>query len=78
MQVTHKMNHNDFLRLQIRRSMMNISKEFLVILEELKADNVISEDYYQKLRSKILGSANDKIRDWEEVIKGLDIEIRKN
>jgi len=57
---------------------MNMSIQFLVILEDFKNDNVISEEYYQKLRKKILGSANDKIRDWEEIIKGLDIEIRKN
>ncbi len=71
------LNHNDFLNFQIARNMMNQAKDFLMILEDFKKDNILSEEYYARLRSKILGTTNDKIRDLKEAIDQFDIELRK-
>ncbi len=57
-----------FLLWQIRRSMINQAKDTLIVFEDLKQDNVISEEYYSRLRSRILGQTNDKIRDLSDVI----------
>lgn len=77
MRIKDQPNHNDFIMFQIRRNILNMAKECLIILEDLKKENVLSEEYYHKMRGKILSGANDKIRDLQEIIKDLDIEIKK-
>lgn len=69
-------NHNDFFNLQAYRSVMGISKTVLSILDDLKCEGVISDEYYQKQRKFILSSANDRIREFQEIIKEMDIKLR--
>lgn len=58
------------------RGLLNGAKEFLIILEDLKSDGVISEEYYQKLRRRILSRANDSIREFESLITNFDIQLK--
>lgn len=71
------LNHNEYLSFQIKRNIIGISKDFLIILENLRDENVISLEYYNRLRSQILGKSNDKIRDLEDTINSFNIELRK-
>ena len=57
---------------------MEISKSFLNILEDFKKDNIISEEYYYKLRSQILGRSNDKIREFKESLDRFNVELKRN
>lgn len=70
-------DHNKFLVFQINRNIINLSKDFLNVLEGLRDDNVISAEYYTKLRSRILGKANDRIRELEEIIDEFTVELIK-
>jgi hypothetical protein len=71
-------SHNDFLNFQVQRNMINSAKDCLVILEDLKADNILSEEYYIRLRAKILSSVNDRIRDMKAIIDQFTVELRKH
>jgi hypothetical protein len=70
-------NHNEFLIFQCSRNIINQAKDCLIILEDLKKDNILSEEYYARLRSKILGSANDKVRDMTAIIQQFSVELNK-
>lgn len=70
-------NHNDFLSFQCARALLNLNKEFLIILEDFKTDGFLTQDGYNKLRSRLLRAANDKIRDLQEVISQCNIELKK-
>lgn len=76
--MNNKGNHNDFLNLLVYRGVMEISKSFLNILEDFKKDNIISEEYYYKLRSQILGRSNDKIREFKESLDRFNVELKRN
>lgn len=78
MKVESRLNHNEYLCLQVRRNFINLTKDFLIVLEEFRDENLISSEYYAKLRSRLLGRANDRIRDLEETVNSLDIEIKKS
>lgn len=61
----------DIVLFQGRRSITNVSKFFLDLLEDL-----LSEGYninYTKLRKKILDKNGDTIREFEDLIKKLEI-----
>lgn len=70
-------DHNDFLNLLVYRSIINLSKSFLVTLEEFETDGIINQEYYQKQRKKILSEANDKIREFQETLERFKVELRK-
>ena len=67
----------DYLQFQIRRSITNLFKDFLLILEDLQeTDYNIADAVYQKYRKRVLDSANDKIREIEEILNNLEILIK--
>ena len=69
----------DYLQFQIRRSITNLFKDFLLILEDLQeTDYNIADTVYQKYRKRVLDSANDKIREIEEILNNLEILIKDN
>lgn len=70
-------NHNEFLNFHVNRAMINLAKDCLCILEDFKEDGIINDDYYQKLRSRLLSRSNDSIRELKEIISQFDIELKK-
>ena len=67
----------DFLQFQVRRKITNLYKNFLFILEDLKENQYdISEESYQRQRKRVLDFGNDTIREIEETLQNLDIEIK--
>jgi hypothetical protein len=64
----------EFILFQNRRKVINLYKNFLILLEDLKEDGYnISEEKYQRLRKKVLDSGNDAIRQFEEELNNIDL-----
>lgn len=61
----------------ISRTLINSAKDTLNILEDLKADGLFNEEYFQRLRKRILGNSNDKIREFEQLIGKFDIKLKE-
>lgn len=67
----------EFLQFQIRRKVTNLYKNFLFILEDLKSEQYnMSDEVYQRHRKRILDHGNDAIRDIEECLKSLKINLK--
>ena len=57
----------EYVLFKNRRQVVNLYKNFLILLEDLKEDGYnINDEKYQRLRKKILDSGNDSIRNFEE------------
>ena len=66
----------EFLDFQHRRKVIGLCKAFLVLLEDLKTENgCMNDQYYSKLRKRVLDSGNDVIREMEEYTGKLDINF---
>ena len=64
----------EYVLFKNRRQVVNLYKNFLILLEDLKEDGYnISEDKYQRLRKKVLDSGNDTIRQFEEELNNIDL-----
>jgi hypothetical protein len=64
----------EFILFQNRRKVINLYKNFLILLEDLKEDGYnISEEKYQRLRKRVLDSGNDAIRQFEEELNNIDL-----
>ncbi len=64
----------EFILFQNRRKVINLYKNFLILLEDLKEDGYnISEEKYQRLRKRVLDSGNDTIRQFEEELNNIDL-----
>ena len=64
----------EFVLFQNRRKVVNLYKNFLILLEDLKEDGYnISEEKYQRLRKRVLDSGNDTIRQFEEELNNIDL-----
>lgn len=70
--------HKEFFRYCLCRSTVTMAKNFLIILEDLKEENLVSIDKYSKLRKKVLDSLGECDRTIESVIEPFDITLRKN
>ena len=65
-----------FLVFQLRRKVVNLYKNYLFILEDLKKDGYdIPEEEYQRIRKRILDYGNDTIREIEENVENFDIKL---
>ena len=65
----------DYVLFKNRRQVVNLYKNFLILLEDLKEDGYnISDEKYQRLRKKILDSGNDSIRQFEEELNNIDLQ----
>ena len=66
-----------FLVFQLRRKIVNLYKNYLFILEDMKdAGYDIPEEEYQRIRKRILDYGNDTIREIEENLENFDIELK--
>jgi hypothetical protein len=66
----------DFLKFQVRRKVTNLYKNFLFILEDSSNSQYNSQEAYQRNRKRILDYGNDTIREIEEILDSLDIELK--
>tara|TARA_B100000809_G_scaffold108940_1_gene107416 strand:- start:942 stop:1181 length:240 start_codon:yes stop_codon:yes gene_type:complete len=67
----------DFLVFQLRRKIVNLYKNYLFILEDMKdAGYDIPEEEYQRIRKRILDYGNDTIREIEENLENFDIRLK--
>ena len=64
---------SDFLLFQYKRTLTFLFKSFLLELEELEEEGLISEEYFKKRRKEILDMANNFFRDFEDVLLKFDI-----
>ena len=66
-----------FLVFHLRRKVVNLYKNYLFILEDLKKDGYdIPEEEYQRIRKRILDYGNDTIREIEENVENFDIKLK--
>ena len=66
-----------FLVFLLRRKVVNLYKNYLFILEDLKKDGYdIPEEEYQRIRKRILDYGNDTIREIEENVENFDIKLK--
>lgn len=57
-----------------KRKVINLYKNFLIILEDLREDGYnISDEKYQRLRKRILDCGNDTIRQFEEELNNINL-----
>jgi hypothetical protein len=63
----------DVLKFQICRSIINNSKDFLTILEDILGEG--RQFDYQKYRKRVLDGANNRIRELEELVDRLNIKL---
>ena len=70
-------SHTKFLQFQIRRNIINLSKDFLINMEDWRDNNLISEDSYNKIRTKILNKSNDTIRELTALLDEFTVELNK-
>lgn len=73
----NKISPQDFLLFQQKRMSASLFKFFLVELEGLVEDGLISEEYYNKKRKIILDIAGNNYREFEEYISKLNIRFKK-
>ena len=66
----------NFLLFQQKRMSAFLFKSFLVELEDLRDDRIISEEYFEKRRKWILDQAGNMSREFEEYLNKFDIRFK--
>ncbi len=75
-ELSEKEKVKEFLQFQIRRKVTNLYKQFLFILEDLEQKPDNTKENYQRSRKRVLDFGNDTIREIEEYLKNLEIQIK--
>jgi hypothetical protein len=66
----------DFLNFQVNRKVTSLYKSFLFILEDLQDSGYnISDSVFQRYRKRVLDHGNDTVREINEVIEKLKVEL---
>lgn len=66
----------ELVKFQINRSIKNLYKNCLVILEDVASNKYNSTQAFEIARKKILDSGNDTTRELQEFIDQLDISLK--
>ena len=67
----------DYVSFQLSRKVTHLYKNFLFILEDLKAQGYdIDEDMYQRCRKRVLDQGNDTIREIEDYLNNFDVRLK--
>ncbi len=72
-----QINPTDFLLFQQKRMMTFLFKTFLIELEEMMNEHLISEEYFRKQRKTILDDANNSFREFGEYLDKFDIKYKQ-
>jgi len=66
----------DFLSFQVNRKVTSLYKSFLFILEDLQDSGYnISDSVFQRYRKRVLDHGNDTVREINEIIEKLKVEL---
>ncbi len=69
----------DFVAFQVTRKVTNLTKSFLVQLEDLKDESdILSEDKFLRMRKRALDSLNDALRDLGTTFERVEITLKSN
>ena len=67
---------NDFVSFQQKRKIINLSKQFLFILEDLRDSYNIEPQVYEKHRKRVLDYGNDSVRELNEYLEKFEIRLK--
>lgn len=70
-------NLNTFVENLISRDIKKLYLSFLYILEDLLADNKITEEEFNRLRKRVLDYGNNSYRNIEEQLNSFDFNLTK-
>ena len=65
------------LKFQISRKTRGMAKCFLVILEELLDDSIVTEEQFKRFRKKILDETGSSERELDSLIDKLEISLKQ-
>jgi len=66
----------EFVKFQTRRKVINLCKNFLFLIEDIKTEKgVIDDETYQKVRKRVLDYGNDTVREMDENLENLKIDF---
>jgi hypothetical protein len=68
---------NDFVRAFIFRDIKKLYLSFLYTLEDLKSEDKISEEEFNRLRKRVLDHGNNCYRNIEEQLNSFDFNLTK-
>ena len=71
-------NFGEFLYFHVYRRYKSLAVSNLSLLEELKKDGLLSEEYFADKRKKTLDNLNQKAREIKDIIDSLDINLKTN
>ncbi len=67
----------DLLVFQLTRELVNVSKFFLVSLEDIRdAKNLLTEEDFLYYRKKVLDNSNDSIRKIKSLLEHFEIHLQ--
>lgn len=69
-------NLNDFVKGFIYRDIKKLYLTFLYSLEDLKDNNKITEEEFQRLRKRVLDHGNNCYRNIEEELNSFDFKLK--
>lgn len=68
---------NDFVKGYVYRDIKKLYLSFLYSLEDLKSEDKISEDDFQRLRKRVLDYGNNCYRNIEEELDNFDFKLKE-
>lgn len=68
---------NDFIKGVIYRDIKKLYLSFLYSLEDLKSQDKISDDEYQRMRKRVLDYGNNCYRNIEEELDNFDFKLKE-
>jgi ferredoxin-fold anticodon binding domain-containing protein len=71
-------NLSDFIQGIISREVKKLYLAFLYTLEDLRENDKISEDEFQRLRKRVLDYGNNCYRNIEEQLNNFDFNLKKD
>lgn len=68
---------NDFVKGVVYRDIKKLYLSFLYSLEDLKSQDKISDDEYQRMRKRVLDYGNNCYRNIEEELDNFDFKLKE-
>lgn len=70
-------NLNDFVKGFVYRDVKKLYLSFLYTLEDLKSQDKITEDEFQRMRKRVLDYGNNCYRNIEEELDNFDFKLKQ-
>ena len=72
-----KINLNDLIKGLVYRDVKKLYLRFLYSLEDLKSQDKISDDEFQRMRKRVLDYGNNCYRNIEEELDNFDFKLKE-